>query len=123
VTKVLKKSKKIGKALKRENIVGPIVLTSDSQKKMIHYFENVVKKLSLRTNYNIMESSFSFSTFSCTVYARITEAAVLFDILKSCFQGSISPMFYEQLLCEQIPKAQKDNDDLTVFLCLWDLRV
>jgi len=29
--------------------------------------------------------------------------------------GSISPMFYTQLLCVQMPKAQKDTDDLTVF--------
>ena len=34
---------------------------------------------------------------------------------------SISPTFYMQLLHVQIPKVQKDNDDLTVFLCYWDL--
>jgi len=27
------------------------------------------------------------------------------------------PTFYEQFLRAQIPKAQKDHDDLTVFLC------
>jgi len=32
--------------------------------------------------------------------------------------GSISPTFYEQLLHAQIPKAQKDTDDLTVFFAL-----
>jgi len=36
-------------------------------------------------------------------------------------QGSISPTFYEQLLCVKIPKVQKETDDLTVFLCFWDL--
>ncbi len=36
---------------------------------------------------------------------------------------SISPMFYEQLFRVKIPKAQKDIDDLTVFLRFWDLRV
>ncbi len=36
-------------------------------------------------------------------------------------QVSISSMFYKQLLGAQIPKAQKDTDDLTVFLCFWDL--
>jgi len=33
-------------------------------------------------------------------------------------QGSISPMFYEKLLYQQIPKAQKDNFD---FLHFWYL--
>jgi len=33
-------------------------------------------------------------------------------------QGSISPTFYSQLLSAQIPKAQKDTDDLTVILVL-----
>jgi len=33
-------------------------------------------------------------------------------------QGSISPTFYEQLLRVQIPKTQKDTDDLTVFFSL-----
>ncbi len=32
--------------------------------------------------------------------------------------GSISPMFYDQLLRPKIPKAQKDTDDLTVFFAL-----
>jgi len=31
-------------------------------------------------------------------------------------QGSISSTFCEQLLCAQIPKAQNDTDNLTVFL-------
>ncbi len=31
--------------------------------------------------------------------------------------------FYEQLLRMQIPKLQKDTDDLTVFLCFWDLLI
>jgi len=38
-------------------------------------------------------------------------------------QGSISSMIYEKLLCSKIPKEQKDTDDLTVFLCFWDLRM
>jgi len=32
--------------------------------------------------------------------------------------GPISTAFYEQLSCPQIPKAQKDTDDLTVFFTL-----
>jgi len=36
--------------------------------------------------------------------------------------GSISTMFYEQLLLKKIPKAQKDSDDLTVFFHFWVLR-
>jgi hypothetical protein len=32
--------------------------------------------------------------------------------------GSISPTFYELLLRAQLPKAQKDTDDLTVFFAL-----
>ncbi len=35
---------------------------------------------------------------------------------------TISPIFYDQLLHIHIPKVQKDPDDLTVFLCFWDLR-
>jgi len=35
--------------------------------------------------------------------------------------GSISPTFYKQFLCSQIPKVQKDTDDLAVFFCAWDL--
>jgi len=35
--------------------------------------------------------------------------------------GLVSPMFYKQRLHAQIPKAQKDSDDLTVFLRFWDL--
>jgi hypothetical protein len=38
-------------------------------------------------------------------------------------QGSISPTFYNQLLQEQIPKMQKETDDLTVFLRFWNLQV
>jgi len=34
---------------------------------------------------------------------------------------SISSTYYKQLLCSQIPKVQKDIDDLTVFLHFWDL--
>ncbi len=34
---------------------------------------------------------------------------------------SISPIFDEQLFHSKIPKAQKDTDDLTLFLCFWDL--
>jgi len=34
---------------------------------------------------------------------------------------SISSTSYEQLLSAQIPKVQK-TDNLTVFLCFWDLR-
>ncbi len=30
---------------------------------------------------------------------------------------------YMQLLCVQIPKAQKDTDNLTEFLRFWDLRM
>jgi len=33
------------------------------------------------------------------------------------------PTFYEELLRVQIPKAQKDTDDLTIFLRFWDLCV
>ncbi len=29
--------------------------------------------------------------------------------------------FYEQLLCAEIPKEQKDTNDLIVFLHFWDL--
>ncbi len=36
--------------------------------------------------------------------------------------GSISSTFYEQNFCEKIPKAEKDTDDLTVFLRFLDLR-
>ena len=36
--------------------------------------------------------------------------------------GSISPTFYEQLLCLQIPKAQKNCSTLQSFLCFWDLQ-
>jgi len=35
-----------------------------------------------------------------------------------CNQVSISPTFYTQLLSALVPKAQKDNDDLTVFILL-----
>jgi hypothetical protein len=35
--------------------------------------------------------------------------------------GSISTTFYGQLLQVQIPKAQKDTEFLTEFLCFWDL--
>jgi len=36
-------------------------------------------------------------------------------------QGSIQSKFYAQILLAQIPKAQKDTDDLTVFFLIWDL--
>jgi hypothetical protein len=36
-------------------------------------------------------------------------------------QGSISSMFYEQLLHVQIPKAQKDSLVSSVVLRFWDL--
>jgi hypothetical protein len=35
--------------------------------------------------------------------------------------GSISSTFYMQLLRMQNPKAQKDTDNWTQFLCFWDL--
>jgi len=40
--------------------------------------------------------------------------------------GEIDPRsisFYEQLIPTQMPKAQKDSDNLTEFLCFWDLCV
>jgi hypothetical protein len=37
-------------------------------------------------------------------------------------QGFILPTFYEQLLCVQIPKAQKIYSQAITFLCFWDLR-
>jgi len=37
--------------------------------------------------------------------------------------GSILPTFYKQLLCTQIPKAQKDSHVISVFLRVWDLRL
>jgi len=37
------------------------------------------------------------------------------------YKGSISPMFCEQILHVQIPKVQKDTDDVTVFLRFLDL--
>jgi hypothetical protein len=37
--------------------------------------------------------------------------------------GLISPTFYKLLLHMQIPKAQKDTDDLAVYLRFWDLSV
>jgi len=36
--------------------------------------------------------------------------------------GLISSTFYVKLLRVQIPKAQKGTDNLTEFLCFWDLR-
>jgi hypothetical protein len=36
-------------------------------------------------------------------------------------QGLISPTFYSKLLLAQIPKIQKDTNNLAVFLCFWDL--
>jgi len=35
------------------------------------------------------------------------------------FQEMISPTFYEQLLCAQIPKAQKDSQVTSVFFALF----
>jgi len=37
-------------------------------------------------------------------------------------QGFNSSTFYTQLLCAQVPNAQKDTDNLTEFLFFWDLR-
>jgi len=39
-------------------------------------------------------------------------------IIQYSYLGSISSTFYVQLLRLQIPKAQKDTDDLTVFFTL-----
>ncbi len=36
-------------------------------------------------------------------------------------QVSISPTFNVKLLRAKAPKVQTDTDDLTVFLCIWDL--
>jgi hypothetical protein len=38
--------------------------------------------------------------------------------LELSFHRSISPTFYEQLLGAQIPNAQKETDDFTVFFSL-----
>jgi len=40
------------------------------------------------------------------------------SIVRFHYLGSISPIFYTKLFCRQIPKAQKDTDDLTVFFAL-----
>jgi len=37
-------------------------------------------------------------------------------VRKARVLGSVSSTFYEQLLHPQIPKAQKNTDDLTVFV-------
>jgi hypothetical protein len=56
--------------------------------------------------------------------AHATQATVAFYLhlihLALCLllQVSISPTFYEQLLCSQIPKAQKKLLNLTVFIAL-----
>ncbi len=42
---------------------------------------------------------------------------------KSSSLVSILPSFYEEHLLEKIQKAQNDTNDLTVFLCFWDLDV
>ncbi len=39
-----------------------------------------------------------------------------------CELRSISPAFYEQLVREQIPKAQKIQSSCQSFLCCWDLQ-
>jgi len=41
--------------------------------------------------------------------------------VKESVLGSILSTFYEQLSQMQIPKAQKDTDDLTIFLYFWNL--
>ncbi len=43
--------------------------------------------------------------------------------LRTIKQRSISPRYYEKLLHPQIPKAQKDTEDLTVFVTLVSERV
>jgi len=42
---------------------------------------------------------------------------------KYTIQWLISPTFHNQLFLEQIPKAQKDIDDLTVFIRFCDPRM
>ena len=43
---------------------------------------------------------------------------VVDDVGRLIHQGSISPTFYEQLLCVQIPKAQKDSQVKQLFALL-----
>ena len=42
---------------------------------------------------------------------------------KCALKTQIATQLYPQLLCSQIQKHKKDNGDLTVFLCFWDLHV
>ena len=41
-----------------------------------------------------------------------------FDSKTDLLLGSISPMFYEQLICMQIPEAQKDSQVKQIFALL-----
>ncbi len=46
---------------------------------------------------------------------KIIQVHFIVKIIQYSYLGSISSTFYVQLLRLQIPKAQKDTDDLTVF--------
>ncbi len=53
--------------------------------------------------------------------AKLLSWNLLVGILMLPYQGSISPMFYKQLLQTQIPNEQKYTDGLTVLVHFWDL--
>jgi hypothetical protein len=48
---------------------------------------------------------------------------VLHRMLMKVTPGVDFTNILRKLLCPQIPKAQKDTCDLTVFLCFWDLHL
>jgi len=51
----------------------------------------------------------------------IHATAIMLVTSRRTHQVSISPTFCKQHSCTQIPKAQKDTEDLTVFFCFWDV--
>ncbi len=87
---------------------------------------NMLMTLTTGVNFiNILWGAFLYESVLCSSSSLIRVLPCIFcarKLVKKLFvkcwwnwlQGSISPTFYKQLLCMQIPKVQKHTDDLTV---------
>jgi len=80
-------------------------------------------KTELFSSYILAKKALSYEKCACKMLVKLTPGgrrnfALLpysqSSLLLKRQLGSISPLFYKQLLCAQIPKVQNNTDDLTV---------
>ncbi len=108
--------------MNQKNISFQFVINATNEKAIQDAEEELTLALN-RLSENFPIDTEKFSQIANEAQTNATESFLNTAINVQKHQVSISSPFNTQLLCAQIPKAQKKPDDLTVFLCFWDLRL